>query len=198
MLHQQTVTHDPRAGLTPLQARYADERRSRLARMSPAALRPAVAHPVCQPLHIEITECIPVETSIDVVECANQVILVSEKKVAEARVVFEWLSDVLVGRNNITVERIQAVVCAQLNMRRNDILSPRRHAPVVRARHIAMYLAKTLTLKSLPEIGRHFAGRDHTGVLHAVRKIERQIETDAELAADVATIMTALQPQGVE
>lgn len=70
-----------------------------------------------------------------------------------------------------------------------DVLSHRRTADVMRPRQIAMYLAKTLTLRSLPEIGRRFGGRDHTTVLHAVRKIEALIEAgDAGVIADVAAI----------
>lgn len=70
-----------------------------------------------------------------------------------------------------------------------DVLSQRRTANVMRPRQIGMYLAKTLTLRSLPEIGRRFGGRDHTTVLHAVRKIEALIEAgDAGVIADVSAI----------
>jgi chromosomal replication initiator protein len=63
----------------------------------------------------------------------------------------------------------------------------------VRPRQIAMYLAKTLTLRSLPEIGRRFGGRDHTTVLHAVRKIESLIGTDNGLAAEIEVLKSQLQ-----
>ena len=72
----------------------------------------------------------------------------------------------------VKIEDIQRVVARQYNVSRSDLLSSRRTANVVRPRQVAMYLAKTLTLRSLPEIGRRFGGRDHTTVLHAVRKIE--------------------------
>ena len=72
----------------------------------------------------------------------------------------------------VMIEDIQRVVARQYDVSRSDMLSARRTANVVRPRQIAMYLAKTLTLRSLPEIGRKFGGRDHTTVLHAVRKIE--------------------------
>ena len=80
----------------------------------------------------------------------------------------------------IKIEDIQRVVARQYNVSRSDLLSSRRTANVVRPRQVAMYLAKTLTLRSLPEIGRRFGGRDHTTVLHAVRKIggERQQVTE--------------------
>ena len=72
----------------------------------------------------------------------------------------------------VKIEDIQRAVARHYNVSRADMLSSRRTANVVRPRQIAMYLAKTLTLRSLPEIGRRFGGRDHTTVLHAVRKIE--------------------------
>jgi chromosomal replication initiator protein len=82
----------------------------------------------------------------------------------------------------IKIEDIQRVVARQYNVSRSDLLSSRRTANVVRPRQVAMYLAKTLTLRSLPEIGRRFGGRDHTTVLHAVRKIIALMERDADLA----------------
>ena len=72
----------------------------------------------------------------------------------------------------VKIEDIQKLVASHYSVTRADILSSRRTATVVKPRQIAMYLAKTLTLRSLPEIGRRFGGRDHTTVLHAVRKIE--------------------------
>ena len=69
------------------------------------------------------------------------------------------------------IEAIQKLVTSRFNVSRADILSSRRTATVVRPRQIAMYLSKLLTPRSLPEIGRRFGGRDHTTVLHAVRKI---------------------------
>src|SRR6201997_2975278 len=68
----------------------------------------------------------------------------------------------------VKIEDIQRVVARQYNVSRSDLLSSRRTANVVRPRQVAMYLAKTMTLRSLPEIGRRFGGRDHTTVLHAV------------------------------
>ena len=69
----------------------------------------------------------------------------------------------------------------------------RRTANVVRPRQVAMYLAKTLTLRSLPEIGRRFGGRDHTTVLHAVRKIEALVSRDVALSEEVESLKRQLQ-----
>jgi chromosomal replication initiator protein len=76
---------------------------------------------------------------------------------------------------------------------RADLLSSRRTANVVRPRQVAMYLAKILTLRSLPEIGRRFGGRDHTTVLHAVRKIENLVSTDNTLAEEIEMLKRQLQ-----
>ena len=87
----------------------------------------------------------------------------------------------------------QRVVARQYNVSRADLLSSRRTANVVRPRQIAMYLAKTLTLRSLPEIGRRFGGRDHTTVLHAVRKIENLVGNDVGLAEEIEILKRLLQ-----
>lgn len=83
------------------------------------------------------------------------------------------------------VEEIQRVVAKHFQVERADILSARRTAVVVKPRQVAMYLAKEMTLRSLPEIGRRFGGRDHTTVLHAVRKIGSAVERDPEFAETV-------------
>jgi chromosomal replication initiator protein len=93
----------------------------------------------------------------------------------------------------VKIEDIQKLVATHFNVSRADILSSRRSASVVKPRQIAMYLAKVLTLRSLPEIGRRFGGRDHTTVLHAVRKIEGAVNADATLKDDVELLKRMLQ-----
>ncbi|GAA3843539.1 chromosomal replication initiator protein DnaA [[Pseudomonas] carboxydohydrogena] len=93
----------------------------------------------------------------------------------------------------VKIEDIQRVVARQYNVSRSDLLSSRRTANVVRPRQVAMYLAKTLTLRSLPEIGRRFGGRDHTTVLHAVRKIEALVSKDIALSDEVELLKRQLQ-----
>ena len=92
----------------------------------------------------------------------------------------------------IKIEEIQRIVARHFNVSRADMLSSRRTANVVRPRQIAMYLAKTLTLRSLPEIGRRFGGRDHTTVLHAVRKIEGLADRDQTLAEELDVLKRML------
>jgi chromosomal replication initiator protein len=94
----------------------------------------------------------------------------------------------LVGQREprrVKIEDIQRVVARHYNVSKADLLSSRRTRTIVRPRQIAMYLAKVLTPRSLPEIGRRFGGRDHTTVLHAVRKIEGLIEGDMTLADEI-------------
>jgi chromosomal replication initiator protein len=93
----------------------------------------------------------------------------------------------------VRIEDIQRVVARQYNVSRADLLSSRRTANVVRPRQVAMYLAKVLTLRSLPEIGRRFGGRDHTTVLHAVRKIEALAGSDTALAEEIEGLKRQLQ-----
>jgi chromosomal replication initiator protein len=93
----------------------------------------------------------------------------------------------------VKIEEIQRIVARQYNVSRADLLSSRRTANVVRPRQVAMYLAKTLTLRSLPEIGRRFGGRDHTTVLHAVRKIENLVGSDTALADEIELLKRQLQ-----
>jgi chromosomal replication initiator protein len=93
----------------------------------------------------------------------------------------------------VKIEDIQKLVASRYNVSRSDILSERRTAAVVKPRQIAMYLSKVLTLRSLPEIGRRFGGRDHTTVLHAVRKIEKAIGEDSALCDEVELLKRMLQ-----
>lgn len=93
----------------------------------------------------------------------------------------------------VKIEDIQKLVGTHYSVSRSDILSSRRTANVVRPRQIAMYLAKILTPRSLPEIGRRFGGRDHTTVLHAVRKIEALSSNDRALQDEIELLKRMLQ-----
>jgi chromosomal replication initiator protein len=95
----------------------------------------------------------------------------------------------------VKIDDIQKLVASHYNISRADILSSRRTANVVRPRQIAMYLSKVLTLRSLPEIGRRFGGRDHTTVLHAVRKVEELASKDKSLAEVIELLKRILAEQ---
>ncbi|HEV7309345.1 chromosomal replication initiator protein DnaA [Ensifer sp.] len=88
-------------------------------------------------------------------------------------------------RSRVRIEDIQRVVARHYNVSRQDLLSNRRANVIIKPRQIAMYLSKMLTPRSLPEIGRRFGGRDHTTVLHAVRKIDELIVSDDRLYHEV-------------
>lgn len=93
----------------------------------------------------------------------------------------------------VTIDEIQKRVAEHFNIRLSEMTSPRRARAVARPRQVAMYLAKQLTTRSLPEIGRKFGGRDHTTVMHAVRKIEELKLSDRALAEDVELLRRMLQ-----
>ena len=93
----------------------------------------------------------------------------------------------------ITVDKIQNVVSNYFNISLNDMLSQRRSRPLARPRQLAMYLAKKMTTRSLPEIGRRFANRDHTTVIHAVKTITRLAEQDDEMKKNINQIKNLLQ-----
>lgn len=93
----------------------------------------------------------------------------------------------------IRIEDIQKVVAGHYNVSKHDLLSARRTRAIVRPRQIAMYLAKTMTPRSFPEIGKRFGGRDHTTVLHAVRKVEELAAADETLAQEIELLKRMIQ-----
>ena len=106
----------------------------------------------------------------------------------------EVLQDLLRARERrVTIEEIQKQVAAHFHVRVSDMHSARRARSVARPRQVAMYLAKSLTSRSLPEIGRMFGGRDHTTVMHAVRKVEELTARDSALAEDVELLRSMLE-----
>lgn len=100
--------------------------------------------------------------------------------------------DWIVVRPVLNCKAIIAATARHYRVSVNDILSQRRTASVIRPRHVAMYLCKTLTLRSLPEIGRRFSGRDHSTAWNAIHKITGLVAIDADLQADVAAIRATL------
>lgn len=95
----------------------------------------------------------------------------------------------------IRIEEIQRIVARHYNVSKQDLLSNRRTRTIVKPRQVAMYLAKMLTPRSLPEIGRRFGGRDHTTVLHAVRKIEDLVGADQKLAQELELLKRLINDQ---
>ena len=105
------------------------------------------------------------------------------------------LKDVFSQTRIITVDKIQNIVSNYFNIALSEMLSQRRSRPLARPRQIAMYLAKKMTTRSLPEIGRRFANRDHTTVIHAVKTITRLSEQDDEMKKNINQIKSLLLEQ---
>ncbi len=106
----------------------------------------------------------------------------------------DCLADVLrASERKITVEEIQRRVAEHYNIRLSDMIGPKRLRTYARPRQIAMYLSKQLTSRSLPEIGRRFGGRDHTTVLHGVKRVEELKIQDGQIAEDLEMLRRALE-----
>ena len=104
------------------------------------------------------------------------------------------LKDLLrTNSRKITIDEIQKKVVEHYNIKLSDMHSPRRSRSIARPRQVAMYLAKSITTRSLPEIGRKFGGRDHTTVIHAIKTIEEIMVNDPNLAEDIELLTRILQ-----
>jgi chromosomal replication initiator protein len=104
------------------------------------------------------------------------------------------LKDLLrTNSRKITIDEIQKKVVEHYNIKLSDMHSPRRSRSIARPRQVAMYLAKSITTRSLPEIGRKFGGRDHTTVIHAIKTIEEIMVNDPSLAEDIELLTRILQ-----
>ena len=106
----------------------------------------------------------------------------------------ECLADILrVSQRKVTIDEIIRKVADHYNLRMTDLISSRRARIIARPRQVAMFLSKTLTSKSLPEIGRKFGGRDHTTVIHAVKKIEELKQIDNQISEEVEILRRMLE-----
>ena len=133
-----------------------------------------------------------VRTSIrELVGALNRIISFSRiynkvPSLSEVRVILKDLLNL--SENKITIDFIQTIVCKFFKISKNEMLSPRRSRYLVRPRQTAIYLAKTLTSKSLPEIGRSFSNRDHTTVIHSVKTIDKLRKEDNELNINIGIL----------
>ncbi|WP_425098184.1 chromosomal replication initiator protein DnaA [Tropicibacter sp. S64] len=108
--------------------------------------------------------------------------------------VHDSLADVLrASERKISIDEIQRKVADHYNIRLSDIVGPKRVRTFARPRQVAMYLCKQLTSRSLPEIGRRFGGRDHTTVMHGVRRIEELRQQDGQIDEDIEMLRRALE-----
>ena len=108
----------------------------------------------------------------------------------------DLLQDLLIASDRrTTIDQIQKKVSEHFNLKISDMHSARRSRIIARPRQIAMYLSKNLTTRSLPEIGRKFGGRDHTTVIHAIKKVEELKKNDSNLSEDIEILTRSLQTQ---
>lgn len=152
-----------------------------------ASINPVIAEPTSTPAPIDIVETIP-----GGIVC-NAALGRVGAGVAGFEVRYRLRPNVDDLDGLSPVQRIQRVVARHFNVTRLDLLSARRTRDVVFPRQVAMYLAKTLTLRSLPFIGRHFGHRDHTTVLHAVRKLTARLTWDDDLVATIRALTDEIQ-----
>ena len=133
-----------------------------------------------------------VRTSIrELVGALNRIVSFSRiynkiPNLSEVRVILKDLLNL--SENKVTIDTIQTIVCKFFKISKNEMLSPRRSRYLVRPRQTAIYLAKMLTSKSLPEIGRAFSNRDHTTVIHSVKTIEKLRKEDNELNTNIDSL----------
>jgi chromosomal replication initiator protein len=106
----------------------------------------------------------------------------------------ESLADILrASDRKVTMDEIMKKICHYYNVRMSDLLSPRRSRNIARPRQMAMYLSKNMTSRSYPEIGKQFGNRDHTTVMHAVRKIEELKSQDSQISDDAELLRRMLE-----
>jgi chromosomal replication initiator protein len=105
----------------------------------------------------------------------------------------EVLKDILVEKNReLSIEEIQKAVAAHFNIKISDLKSPKRLRALVFPRQIAMYLSRQLTVYSYPEIGERFGGKDHSTIIHAIKKIEKLLGEDLHLRSTINIIRNNL------
>ncbi len=124
--------------------------------------------------------------------------LAVHESIQDSEISVDLVKDVLkdllrTNSRKITIDEIQKKVVEHYNIKLSDMHSPRRSRSVARPRQVAMYLAKSITTRSLPEIGRKFGGRDHTTVIHAIKTIEEIMVNDPNLAEDIELLTRILQ-----
>jgi chromosomal replication initiator protein len=160
---------------------------SRLARFSPADVPADVVEFLARTINRNVRELVGgLNKLIAYAQLTGQAVSL---QLAE-----EQLTDILsANRRRITIDEIQRTVCQFYRVDRTEMASKRRARAVVRPRQVAMYLAKVLTPRSYPEIGRKFGGRDHSTVIHAVRLIEDLRTRDADMDGDVRSLLRQLE-----
>lgn len=142
--------------------------------------------PAAPAVRIAITGGDDAALPVEIVRCTPAVVRLTAD--------FRKIERPLTVRGLSAIRAIQLACASYFNVAPIEMRSVRRARPIVNARQVAMYLAKTLTPFSYPQIGRQFGNRDHTTVLHAVRRVTAKMQDDAAFLADVLTIAERLAP----
>ena len=151
---------------------------------------------ICIPDEIKIMISTEIRTSIrELVGALNRIVSFSKiynkiPSLAETRMILKDLLNL--PENKVTIDLIQTEVCKFFKISKNEMLSSRRSRYLVRPRQTAIYLSKSLTSKSLPEIGRAFSNRDHTTVIHSVKTIEKLRKIDGELNISIDSLKNTI------
>lgn len=177
-MRQSSALYDPRRSASPRQIKEMDKFHQRRLRFEAAAVAPKPDAPVIQ---AEVVNTEPDVPSVPTV---------TSQQIEEAWSIFERM-----GFDGLhpSVASITREVCRYFLVEKTDLISARRTKNLVVPRQVAMYLCKILTRKSLPEIGRRFGDRDHTTVLHAVRKMEYLVSRNDEVSKIISDIRSKLQ-----
>lgn len=181
------MLHDPYANATPSQIKYATARHNRLEKIA-AQARPEV-----------VAVAVPPEVVKEPAFDFNAWIELQARLNPIPKPLWFGIKEDLGPLESLKpkIDDIQRVVCKYYEITRTELLANRRMAYLVRARHVGIYLAKKLTDRSLPEIGRRFGGRDHTTILHSVRKIENILrQTNEKLEAEIRHLTVMLGAVG--
>lgn len=191
-MQQSSALYNPIASATPEQRKIFQQTKERRDRFAQKAV---VQSYVAQSEKVEPRSLEPVVVpepapAVEVIANNGQVVRVTQEQIAEAWAMFEAFGYDSYRRP--TVDFIVRKVCEHFDVRKTDLISARRTKDLVVPRQVVMYLAKTLTVKSLPEIGRRLGGRDHTTVLHAVRKMASLVERGDKIAEVISKIRISI------
>lgn len=164
-------------------------------------LTPTNAAPETAPLVIHIQEAEPVEVPIPIIDLRVMVDrLGTEIRAAQRTLDSAKRQHAIIEKKTVYPRMAEIIdaVCSYYNVSKTNLVGRCRTAKFIRPRHVACYLGKSLTLLSTPEIGRKLGGRDHTAVLHGARKITARIQTDFQLASEVASLACAIRGENTD
>lgn len=172
--------------------RQSNAHRDRLAKIDAKAFRAQIAFEPPPVVKIEIQEPEQIDdTSIEVIACNGQIVIVTEDQILEAKAFFQRATEAG-ALPQVSIEKIQKTVCRKYGVTLAQMRSVSRTKKFIIPRQIAMFLSREITSKSYPKIGRYFGSRDHTTIYFAFEKITNLLKTDTALATIVEDIRAEL------